>query len=340
MITPMKHIRLILLACVAMTTVSCEKIFFEEAAVSKDARKNFEYLWNECDRKYAFFSYKNIDWNEVHDRYSAQVKDGMPEDALFKVLANMLNELKDGHVNLVSSFNVSRYEFNRNGPKTYNDRLIRDRYLTDSFYSTGPFIHDFLQGKTALAYVRLNSFTGTVSDFQLDLMLNRYRNTRGLILDLRNNGGGAVTDVFKILSRFVEKETYVYDVFLKNGPGHEDFGPRQETWISPHSGIRYTKKVVVLIDRGTFSAGSFTATAAKAISTMTLVGDSTGGGMGLPNGGQLPNGWTYRFSVTRSPDPRGRLYENGVPPDVYVKYDFVQELDGKDTMIETALGLL
>jgi len=32
---------------------------------------------------------------------------------------------------------------------------------------------------------------------------------------------------------------------------------------------------------------------------MVLIGDTTGGGWGLPNGGQLPNGWTYRLSITK-----------------------------------------
>ena len=37
-----------------------------------------------------------------------------------------------------------------------------------------------------------------------------------------------------------------------------------------------------------------------AYDNMFCVGDTTGGGLGMPNGGELPNGWRYRFSVTRT----------------------------------------
>jgi len=109
----------------------------------------------------------------------------------------------------------------------------------------------------------------------------------------------------------------------KNGPGRNDFSEAEPVYVSPYNGIRYTNKVIMLIDRGTYSAGSFTALATKAIPNIVLMGDTTGGGLGLPNGGQLPNGWTYRFSITqaltldKSPD-----YENGVPPDIEVFFDW------------------
>lgn len=63
---------------------------------------------------------------------------------------------------------------------------------------------------------------------------------------------------------------------------------------------------------------------AKALPKVVLVGDTTGGGLGIPNGGQLPNGWLYRFSVTqtltlsKSPD-----FENGVPPEIRVLFDWI-----------------
>lgn len=104
-------------------------------------------------------------------------------------------------------------------------------------------------------------------------------------------------------------------------------------------GPRYLKKVVVLTDRGTYSAGSFTALGTKAIPNMVLIGDTTGGGLGMPNGGQLPNGWTYRFSITQSltldkkPD-----YENGVPADIPVSFDW-SDLT-KDEILEAAIAEL
>ena len=72
----------------------------------------------------------------------------------------------------------------------------------------------------------------------------------------------------------------------------------------------------------------------------TNVGDTTGGGLGLPNGGELPNGWTYRFSITRTLDNNDNNYENGMPPDVTVILDPVQTAQGIDNVIETACDIL
>ena len=94
--------------------------------------------------------------------------------------------------------------------------------------------------------------------------------------------------------------------------------------------------MAVLTDRGTYSAGSFTSIATKAIPNIILMGDTTGGGLGLPNGGQLPNGWTYRFSITQALTlDKSPAYENGVPPDVHVLFDWSDRT--KDEVIERAL---
>ena len=74
-----------------------------------DPHGNFDALWKEIDEHYCFFKYKNIDWNEVGERYRAQIHPEMSSTELFDVCASMLSELKDGHTNLISSFNVSRY---------------------------------------------------------------------------------------------------------------------------------------------------------------------------------------------------------------------------------------
>ena len=102
----------------------------------------------------------------------------------------------------------------------------------------------------------------------------------------------------------------------------------------------YDGEVIVLIDRGSFSATSFFALGAMALPNFSLMGDTSGGGLGAPTGGQLPNGWTYRFSITRTLTPDGQNYENGVPPDFQVIISQVDKLQGRDTVIEEAIKQL
>lgn len=329
----MKHfIYFIIVSSLILT--SCGELIYGEDLESTSAQENFDYLWTECSERYTFFELKEIDWEEVRVRYQAQITEGMDEVELFDVLAKMLNELKDGHVNLISNFNVSFFPVQQLGQDNYDARIIQDNYLPSNYLISGPFIHDFI-ANGEVGYLRYGSFTGSISETNLGFILERYAETKGLILDLRENGGGAVSDVYAMLSRFVNEEKVVARSRIKSGPGIDDFTDLQDAIVEPTTGKRYMKKVIVLVDRGTYSAGSFFSLATKEIPNLILMGDYTGGGLGAPNGGELPNGWEYRFSITQTLDLDGNNYENGVPPDIEAFIDWSDRT--KDEVIERAL---
>ncbi len=300
---------------------SCEKLLFDADKSSNDPRTNFEYLWNEADKKYSYFTLKGIDWDEVKVRYSDSITDGMDEQALFRVLGNMLNELRDDHTNLVSPFDVSVYNVALKKEPNYYERTIREHYLPQVMH-TGAFTHNFIEGDS-IAYLRYSSFMNAVTSEDLDFILTRYKNTEGLILDLRENGGGNVFNIPLIMERFTSERTLVAYSKTRSGPGHDEFSAPESFYYNAHDGIRYDKPVMVLTDRGSYSATTFFSLTTKAMSNVTLVGDTTGGGGGLPNGGQLPNGWNYRFSITQLLDLQGNNYaESGVPPDILVSFNW------------------
>ena len=327
----MKNVLFIFIALLFFS--SCEKILFESDLGSTDPLTNFDYLWEEVDKKYSYFELKNIDWNAIRNQYRSQLSSNSTDEQLFEVLANMLNELRDGHTNLFSPFNVSRYDPGLElGPVNFNQRTIEEFYLPDAWL-TGDFIHGFLDNNE-IGYIRYESFDDDVDHF--DFVLNRYKNTKGLIFDIRQNGGGDLFNIPKLLSRFANTKTLVSYSITRNGPNHNDFNNPEKFYITPYSGDKYLKPVIVLADRGSYSATTFFSLATKAFPNITLMGDTTGGGGGLPNGGQLPNGWTYRFSVTQLLDLNFENYaENGVPPDIEVAFDW-SDLT-KDEILERAI---
>src|SRR5690554_7323659 len=82
------------------------------------------------DRNYCFFEYKNINWDAVYKNYSSRITPNMNNEALFKLMGQMLAELKDGHVNLTASHDVTRYwEWHENYPANF-DSEIQDRKST------------------------------------------------------------------------------------------------------------------------------------------------------------------------------------------------------------------
>jgi len=332
----MKKITIIIITVVFILT-SCEKVLLEKDP-KNNPFENFESLWKTADEKYSFFEYKNIDWDEVCNIYRPQISDNMSDEHLFYVLGNMLTELRDGHVNLVSPFNISRYSFQYPNPENFNFRLLKDNYIGWDYNITGPLINTFIERDGHLiGYIYYGSFSRMVSTWHIDYVISRFRNTKGIILDMRSNGGGTVTNIHTIGSRFADKKRLIYSSALKNGSGYNDFGDPAEVYMEPGGSRQYTSKVIFLTNRGCFSATSFFSTAMKAFPHIIQIGDTTGGGMGAPAGFELPNGWSYRFSCSRTISADGHNWEDGIPPDIVVWMDPQNEAQGIDDILEKAI---
>lgn len=318
----------------------CEKVLMEKEP-GDDPVTNFEYLWSNANEKYSFFEYKNINWDEIYLEYRPLVTDGMSNYQLFTVLGSMLNELQDGHVNLIAPFDVSRYQFKYFAPENFNLRLLKDHYIGWNYRTTGPLLNtSFERSGKQIGYIYYNSFSNFVENGDIDFTLAALWHTDGIILDMRNNGGGSVSNIYKIGSRLADERRFVYSSAMKSGPGHDDFGPASDVYMEPAGARQYTKKVILLTNRGCYSATSFYTLAMKAFPHVIQVGDTTGGGLGAPSGFELPNGWGYRFSVSRTLSPQGENFENGVPPDITVWMDPIREAQGIDDIMEKAIELI
>ena len=340
MIAAMKNLRFLLLILLVASFASCERAFMEKDEPNKPVDV-FDYLWNQVDQNYTFFDVKGIDWDSVREVYRPKVDDDMRSDSLFRVCAAMLNTLRDGHTNLVSGFDVSYNDsvyYKMYAEKNIDDEVVFLNYLTVYQHTTGSFQHNTIRNG-AVAYLRYTSFSNEISESVLKYLMNHYQNCRGIILDLRQNGGGSISNVSKLLSIFDNHKQLLYQSQVKSGPEHDAFSEAVTVYAADSSLLGknpYTKPVAVLIDRGSYSATSFFAICTMAYDNIKLFGDYTGGGLGIPNGGILPNGWVYRFSTTRTLAIDGRNYENGVPPDVRVLLDPAYTAQGVDNVIEAA----
>lgn len=335
----MKRLFYAMLPCLlALGLWSC----VDEDEFSDDARGNFEALWKIMDERYCFFDYKadeyGLDWNEVRARYSAQISDGMTDDQLFEVLGNMLGELRDGHVNLYSPFDNARYwSWKEDYPANLSDSLLR-RYLgTDYKIASGL---EYRKLDDNIGYVRCPSFDNGIGDGNLDEVFYYLATCTGLILDVRGNGGGQLTTAEKLAARFTDESILVGYMCHKTGPGHNDFSSPEEQVLKPSGGIRWHKNTVVLTNRGVFSAANEFVKYMKCCPGVTVVGDRTGGGAGMPMSSELPNGWAVRFSACPMYDRDMQCTEFGIEPDYSVSLSDDDFKKGKDTLIEFARKLI
>ena len=68
----------------------------------------------------------------------------------------------------------------------------------------------------------------------------------------------------------------------KTGKGHSDFSDPEPIYLEPSNSIRWQKKVMLLTNRHSYSATNDFVNAMRYFPNVTLVGDKTGGGSGLP----------------------------------------------------------
>lgn len=303
---------------------------------------NFEALWKIMDERYCFFDYKQheygVDWNNVYNKYKVRVNDKMSDSQLFEVLCDMLSELRDGHVNLYSSYDTGRYwSWYEAYPKNYSDTLER-HYLGTDYKIAGGLEYRVLDDN--IGYLRYASFQYPVGEGNLDDCLSYLSLCRGLIIDIRNNGGGDMSMAERLAGRFVQEKTLVSYMQHKTGTGHSDFSDMEPRYLEPSSKIRWHKPVCVLTNRSVYSAANDFAVMMHALPNVKLVGDHTGGGSGLPMSSSLPNGWGVRFSACPMYDKNKQHTEFGISPDVNVALKDDDTARNFDTIIEAARKII
>ena len=302
-----------------------------------DVENNMEALWTIMDEHYCFFAEKEaelgVNWDEVHERYRRNVNNKMSRYQLFEFLGNMVGELRDGHVNISAAFDYARnWSWKENYPQNFSDSLQR-KYLGTKYGIAAGMYYHILDDN--IGYVYVGSFNDSFGDGNLDEVLYALASCNGIIIDVRNNGGGQLVEAQRLASRFCNQRTLVGYMAHKTGTGRSDFSAKEEQWIEPAAYVRWQKKVCVLSNRSVYSAANEFVKYMKAMGH-TIVGDVTGGGSGMPFSAELPNGWGVRFSACPMYDVDGVCTEKGVAPNVAVGIIDEDFQKGRDTIIETA----
>lgn len=303
-----------------------------EEQFDNSPKGNFEALWKIIDEGYCFFEYKDIDWDAVYRKYEPMITEDMSQDGLFEVLGNMLGELKDGHVNLYSASDMSRYwSWHEDYPRNFDILTIENRYLGNSYRIAGGMKYTILSDN--IGYVYYEDFSRAVGEGNLDEMLAYFAPCNGIIFDVRDNGGGTLTYAERIAARFTNEKVHTGYIMHKTGPGHNQFSQPKPVYVEPSNRIRWQKPVAVLTNRSAYSTTNEFANIMRYMPNAVLIGDRTGGGAGLPFTSELPNGWGVRFSASPHLDAEKNHIEFGIEPDIKID---LTSLTLHDDIIEEA----
>lgn len=303
---------------------------------------NFEALWSIIDEHYCFLDYKaqtiGLDWNRVHTQYKQRINPNMNNAQLQEVLTEMLAELRDGHVNLYTSADVSRYwSWHEDYPRNWTQEL-RDKYLGTDYKIAAGINYRILDDN--IGYLVYESFSNGVGEGNLDDVMYYLRSCNGLIIDMRGNTGGQVTYAEMLSQRLTNERILVGYTQYKTGRGHNDFSAPKAEYIEPSKGVRWQKRVVVLQNRECYSACNVFIRNARECPQVTTLGDMSGGGAGMPFSSELPNGWAVRFSASPSLDKDMQHIEFGIAPDIPCALTKTDADKGEDTLIEQARKIL
>lgn len=308
-----------------------------EVDYSWDPVKNVEALWQIIDTKYCYVEQKGIDWHAVHDEYVAKAALLKKDDpvALFDLCAEMLNLLRDGHVNLYTPFDISRNSaWYDTLPANFNSSL-QALYLHD--YRVAGGLYYCTIDQDSIGYIYYSSFSDGFNGSNVYWVLTAFKNCRGIVLDVRNNGGGDLNNAYKLASLFFSENRLVGYWHHKSGPGHDDFS-QLEPLHADTALIRskWFRPVVVLCNRRSYSATNTFVSMMRYADNCAIVGGKTGGGGGMPLSYEMPCGWTVRFSSVRMYDRDKKDIEQGIEPHLLVN----MVSHDKDDIIETAIQLI
>ncbi len=329
------HFAVVLFLTLPFLLTSC----YREDKMDNTPYGNFEALWKILDEGYCYFDYKEIDWDAIYDEYSQKITNRMSQEELFEVLGEMTRELKDGHVNLSSTFNTARYwEWYEDYPRNFSEEIV-EKYLgvKQDYQIAGGLKYRILEDN--VGYIYYSSFMSPISESNISQALNHLALCKGLIIDIRNNGGGNITNSTRLAARFTNEEIVTGYIMHKRGKGHSDFSTPYPIKIKPSKRIRWQKKVVVLTNRHTYSAANDFTNNMRYMPNVTIMGDKTGGGGGLAYTSELPNGWSVRFSASPHLDADKKHIEFGIDPDIKIDLDKMDMIQGIDSMIEAARKL-
>ncbi|GAB4039477.1 S41 family peptidase [Spirosoma gilvum] len=340
---------ILLLFCSTITLQACTP-FIDVNKSTLNPKVNFEVLWKEFDENYAYFTEKKLDWQAIHNQYSSKVSTTISQDSLFTIFTQMLSPLQDGHVT-ISGYKTKGEDFNayyrKRFQRNYYPSVIENGYLENKWTNeAGNLVGGTIKTlRGEVGYIAIKRFSvpgqkgspqNWVNDFAL--LLDRYRNLRGLLIDVRGNGGGNYFNSIAIANQLVTTKQLFAITRTKNGKGSQDFSSPTYWYTEPAEGLSFTKPIALLTNRYTFSATEWFVMAMKNYSHVIQVGDTTGGGLGSKLQRTLPNGWLYSLSVQKTTDKNGVTQEaSGFAPDYPAATLLKDSAAGKDPIIDIAL---
>ena len=192
--------------------------------------------------------------------------------------------------------------------------------------------------QNGVGYINLNTFTGEpAKPMRLAFLDLKKQGAEKLILDLRGNGGGSLSECVDILNMWVPKGMRIVETKGKLKRANNDYRTRMEP-------LDTVMPIVVLVNRETASASEITSGALQDLKRGIIIGTRTyGKGLVQVPNIDLPYNANLKLTTSRYylPSGRGIKMKEGIKPDVEVKPDtmanitlYLNRIDSTEVMLD------
>lgn len=186
-----------------------------------------------------------------------------------------------------------------------------------------------------IGYLKIEMFSNNITkQVKKELESLKKKNIDKLVIDVRDNPGGYLTQVTELLSLFMTKKDVIYQLQTKNN---------KEKVYGTSSKATYSYPVVVLINENSASASEILASAFKETYNAEIVGVNSYGKGTVQKTGDLNNGDTIKYTVQKWLTPKGNwINEKGVTPTKEVKLELKENeilTEDNDNQLKAAIEL-
>jgi len=244
----------------------------------------------------------------------------------------------------------------------------KNKFSKISDLMSNPFEVSILENN--IGYVKIERMISLNTEKKVNDMMEKVRKTKGLIIDVRNNGGGSREITTELLPYFMQgdrnsvignvavfrtdhpeklplngvlQNRFLYP-FTYNKFTDLDFTPKYKYDSTKYSAMhyflvkaketefKYDKPMVVLMNARCFSATDIFLSTFGELENVTLMGAKSGGGSARSKKYTLPNSkLKLKLGSIISYQPNGELYDgNGVSPDVEILPETIQDVINSD----------
>jgi hypothetical protein len=331
-------------------SIVLSSLSYSQTTLSKPEQL-FEKFWKEFNDNYALFEVKGVSWQDTYTAYRNKVNAKTSEQELVTIFKQMLDPLKDGHINIFqkdkrlykgeSKNNSFRTEFQGVEKEFWmnvNELLQQQGFgapqpkgaLVDgSFTKAVPPM--YVSRNNEIGYIRFTRFFNQLKGVMgsdkdeladqkelaklVDETLSEYSTCKSLIIDLRDNGGGH--SGYELAGRFISDSALVnYKSIRSNGK----FSALKEYWVKPSTSVHFIKPIVILTSDRTASAAEDFTLSLRKFPNVTIIGMATKGMFSDTYSFELPNKMEVSLSNQLYYDAHKIILEDrGVAPTVEIR---------------------